>query len=113
MNIRKSLRIIFRNKIYSLLNIVGLAIGITSAALIFLWVGSKVNFNKAIPNLRNMYIGAYTYYPASGDCVTVFETTNSLAKTLDDEFPEVKKCSRYNDKTLIFVMRIYKKEISY
>lgn len=103
MNIRKSLRIIFRNKIYSLLNIVGLAIGITSAALIFLWVGSKVNFNKAIPNLRNMYIGAYTYYPASGDCVTVFETTNSLVKTLDDEFPEVKKCSRYNDKTLIFV----------
>lgn len=103
MNIRKSIRIIFRNKIYSLLNIVGLAIGITAAALIFLWVGDKLNFNKAIPNYRNMYIGAYTYYPVSGDCVTVFETNNSLAATLEDEFPEVKSCSRYNDETLIFV----------
>ena len=54
MNIRRSLRIIFRNKIYSFLNILGLAIGITSAALIFLWVESKVNFNKAIPNSRNI-----------------------------------------------------------
>lgn len=91
MNIRRSIRIIFRSKTYSFLNIIGLAIGITSAALIFLWVESKVNFNKAIPNYRNMYIGAYTYYPTTGDCVTVFETNNSLAKTLDDEFPEVEK----------------------
>lgn len=103
MNIRRSIRIIFRSKTYSFLNIIGLAIGITSAALIFLWVESKVNFNKAIPNYRNMYIGAYTYYPTTGDCVTVFETNNSLAKTLDDEFPEVENSTRYNDKTLIFV----------
>ncbi|KKB52850.1 hypothetical protein HMPREF1212_01007 [Parabacteroides sp. HGS0025] len=103
MNIRKSLRIIFRNKIYSLLNIVGLAIGITSAALIFLWVESKVNFNKAIPNSRNIYVGALHYFSASGECETYFETNNPLKKTLDDEFPEVKSCARYNDETLIFI----------
>ena len=103
MNICKSLRIIFRNKIYSLLNIVGLAIGITSAALIFLWVESKVNFNKAIPNSRNIYVGALHYFSASGECETYFETNNPLKKTLDDEFPEVKSCARYNDETLIFI----------
>lgn len=103
MNIRKSLRIIFRNKTYSLLNIAGLAIGITSAALIFLWVESKVNFNKAIPNSRNIYIAGLHYFSASGECYTSFEATNPLAKTLTDEFPEVKSCARYNDETLVFV----------
>lgn len=103
MNIRKSIRIIFRNKTYSLLNIVGLAIGITSAALIFLWVESKVNFNKAIPNARNMYIAGFHYFSAAGECYTYFESTNLLAKTLEDEFPEVKSCTRYNNETLVFV----------
>lgn len=103
MNIRRSLRIIFRSKTYSLLNIVGLAIGITSAALIFLWVESKVNFNKAIPNSRNIYMGAFNYFSASGECGTYFETNNSLKKALDDEFPEVKSCSRYNNETLTFI----------
>lgn len=103
MNIKRSLRILFRNKTYSLLNIVGLAIGITSAALIFLWVESKVNFNKAIPNSRNMYVSAFNYFSASGECETYFETNNPLKKTLDDEFPEVKSSARYYDRTLIFV----------
>lgn len=103
MNLRKSIRIIFRSKTYSLLNIAGLAIGITSAALIFLWVESKVNFNKAIPNARNMYIAALHYFSASGECYTAFESSNPLAKTLDDEFPEVKNCARYNEQKLIFV----------
>lgn len=103
MNIRKSLRIIFRNKTYSSLNIIGLAIGITSAALIFLWVESKVNFNKAIPNSRNIYVGAYHYFPVSNECITSFETNYLLAKVLDEEFPEVKSCTRYSDKSLIFV----------
>lgn len=103
MNLRKSLRIIFRNKTYSSLNIIGLAIGITSAALIFLWVESKVNFNKAIPNSRNIYVSAFNYFSTSGECETYFESNNSLKKALDNEFPEVKRCARYYDQTLIFI----------
>ncbi|MDP9080458.1 MAG: ABC transporter permease [Bacteroidota bacterium] len=34
-----------KNKVYSALNIAGLAIGIVSAALIFLWVEDEMNFN--------------------------------------------------------------------
>lgn len=103
MNIRKSIRIIFRNKTYSLLNIIGLAIGITSAALIFLWVGSKFTFNDAIPNSRNIYMGGLHYYLTSGECRSSLETNYPLAKTLEDEFPEVKSCARYNEQALVFV----------
>ena len=103
MNIRRSLRIIFRNKIYSFLNILGLAIGITSAALIFLWVESKVNFNKAIPNSRNIYVSASHYFPVSNECITSFESNSMLSKVLEDEFPEVKSCSRYSAQPVVFV----------
>lgn len=103
MNLRKSIRIIFRSKTYSLLNIAGLAIGITSAALIFLWVESKVNFNKAIPNARHLYVAGLHHFSNSGECYTGFESANPLAKTLDDEFPEVKSCVRYYDQKLIFI----------
>lgn len=95
MNIKKSLRIIFRNKIYSLLNIAGLAIGITSAALIFLWVESKVNFNKTITNSSNIYIAGAHYVNADEEYRTVFVSSNPLAKTLESDFPEIKRMTRF------------------
>lgn len=102
MNIKKSLRIIFRNKTYSLLNIAGLVIGITSAALIFFWVESKVNFNKAIPNSKNLYIAGAHYKKKSGEYFTSLESGKPLAEALKHDFPEVKRCSKYMKSTLIF-----------
>lgn len=102
MNIKKSLRIIFRNKTYSFLNIAGLAIGITSAALIFLWVESKINFNKAITNSENIYIAGRHDESASGEYSSGLETSNPLAIALKEEFPEVKRITRYNTGKLIF-----------
>ncbi len=103
MNLKKFLRIIFRNKTYSLLNIAGLVIGITSAALIFLWVESKVNFNKAIPNARNIYVAGLHYQTASNEYHSELETNYLLSKTLDDEFPEVKRSARYKGTELVFM----------
>ena len=102
MNIKKSIRIIFRNKIYSLLNIAGLAIGITAAALIFLWVESKVNFNKAIPNSGNIYVAGKHQEMSSGEYTSSLVTSNPLAKALEEDFPEIKYVTRYTQGKLIF-----------
>lgn len=104
MNIKKFLRIIFRNKIYSLLNIAGLSIGITSAALIFLWAESKVNFNKAIPNLENIYIAGAHYQNSLGEYTSSLQTSNPLSVALKEDFPEVKRVARYNESKLIFTL---------
>lgn len=103
MNMQKLLRIIFRNKTYSFLNIAGLAIGISSAALIFLWVESKVNYNKAIPGSENIYIVGRHYENNAGEVFTRLSSGNTLAEVLEDEFPEVKRCSRYSSASLAFV----------
>jgi len=41
-----ALRHLRTNKAYSALNIVGLAIGMACAAMIFLWVENEVNFDR-------------------------------------------------------------------
>jgi len=96
MNIRQSFRIIFRNKIYSILNIFGLTIGITSAALIFLWVEHQVNYNRAMPGSENLYrIGQHQHY---GDNIrTFFVAPGPLAETLNNEFPEIRRNTRLSD----------------
>ena len=102
MNIRQSFRIIFRNKIYSILNIFGLTIGITSAALIFLWVEYMVNYNREIPGSENIYmIGQHQHY---GDkIISPFVAPGPLAETLNNEFPEIKCNTRLRAENISFV----------
>ena len=96
MNIKQSLRIIFRNKTYSILNIFGLTIGITSAALIFLWVDHQANYNRAIPGSENLYvIGQHQHY--GNNIFTMFVASGPLPETLNNEFPEIRRNTRLSD----------------
>jgi len=104
MNLKKSLRTIFRNKTYSILNIAGLAIGITAAALIFLWVENKVNFNRTLPNSRNLYIVGTHSENNAGEKGTGFNTSNPVKQALEDEFPEIKRVTRYGVSTLELIL---------
>ncbi|MDR3060823.1 MAG: ABC transporter permease [Dysgonamonadaceae bacterium] len=103
MNIKQSLRIIFRNKTYGILNILGLTVGITSAVLIFLWVEYQMNFNREIPNAENIYkIGQNQRY---GDNInTFFVACGPLSRTLDESFPKIKRNTREYDTPQTFVL---------
>lgn len=103
MNFKKIFRIIFRNKTYSLLNIAGLAVGITAAALIFLWVESKVNFNKTIPGSENIYVAGHHVVNQAGEYNTYIISTHLLSDVFNDEYPEVVHNTRYFTENLIFV----------
>ena len=79
-----------RNKGYSALNISGLAIGITCASLILLWVEDEVNFDGVFPKQDLVY-----YVPTNqnfeGETYTFYSTPRPLAKDLKDEIPEITK----------------------
>src|ERR1700754_1277325 len=53
--IKTTLRSLFKNKVYSFLNIAGLAMGIACAALIFLWVEDEVTFNHNFSKREQLY----------------------------------------------------------
>lgn len=85
-----------RNKTFSILNIAGLAIGITCAALIFLWVEFNMNYNKSIKNLDNLYNVKNTQ--TFGKEVYTFSSTALLTKDLlETQLSSVISASRYSD----------------
>lgn len=54
--IKTAFRSLLKNKTYSFLNIVGLAIGITCAAFIFLWVEDEVNYDSVNVKKDRLFI---------------------------------------------------------
>lgn len=54
-NFKVSYRQLLRNKVYSVINIGGLAMGLTVAMLIGLWVQDELEFNKYHKNYENIY----------------------------------------------------------
>ncbi|HEY2727568.1 MAG TPA: ABC transporter permease, partial [Parafilimonas sp.] len=52
---KTTFRNLWKNKTYSFLNIFGLAVGITCAALIFLWVEDELNFNHNFARRDYLY----------------------------------------------------------
>ena len=95
MNIKQSLRIIFRNKTYSILNITGLAIGIACAALILLWVEDETTYND-FPKKKQLY-AQYQNQSYSGEIYTFKVAPNPLAAALKEEVAGIKNVMRYQD----------------
>jgi ABC-type antimicrobial peptide transport system permease subunit len=93
--IRQLFRIIFRNRTFSILNISGLAIGITCAALILLWVEYQINDNRSVPKIKQLYeIGQNQHY---GDVVrTFFVSPGPLSEALNSGFTGIRTSARYN-----------------
>ncbi len=50
-----TLRNLLRNKIYSFINIIGLASGISCSLLILLWVFDELSYDRFHPKLKNLY----------------------------------------------------------
>lgn len=86
-------RNILRNKTLSFLNIFGLAVGIASAALIFLWVEDELNYNHYFPNRNNLYVvkDKQTY---DGNTMVVDATPGLLAQAIKEETPGIKTTAR-------------------
>jgi ABC-type antimicrobial peptide transport system permease subunit len=82
-------RNLFRNKGFSLTNILGLAIGMTCTILILLWVQDEVTYNKFHSNYDNIY-----KIMATRDFNNqIFTTENMvlpLAQSIQKEIPQIK-----------------------
>ena len=90
---KTAFRNLWKNKGYTFLNIAGLAIGITCAALIFLWVENEVTWNHYFSNHDNLYKvkDRQTY---DGQTFTFDATPGPLAQGMKTEIPGIKNTAR-------------------
>ena len=90
-----AVRNIFKNKLYSFVNITGLAIGMAACILILLWVTDEINYNGFNKNLDKIFTIPQTqHYQTIGD-FTVAPTPIPLAPALKEEIPEIEYITRY------------------
>jgi predicted permease len=91
--LKTTFRSLWKNKGYTFLNIFGLAIGITCAALIFLWVEDEVNYNDYFSNKDNLYkIKNHQNY--DGTTYSFDATPGPLAAGIKNEILGIKRTAR-------------------
>ena len=85
-----------KNKSYSFLNILGLAIGIACAGLIFLWVEDETGFDQVHVKKERLYM-VLNNWPFSQHYSTYESTPGLLGPAIKKEIPGVANTCRINE----------------
>ncbi len=93
--IRLALRNILKNKVFALLNIVGLAIGLTASLFILLWIQDELSYENFNVNAGNIYrVEEDQFY--SGERYHVTVTPHPSGPVWKEKIPEIKEQTRIN-----------------
>ncbi len=101
--IKIAFRTLRKNKGYSFLNIFGLAIGITCASLIFLWVEDEVSFDSDFSKQDQVYY-VPTHQEYDGEWRTFNSTPGPFAEAMKTEIPGIVKASRTKHRDFLFAV---------
>ncbi|MGZ8537568.1 MAG: ABC transporter permease [Flavisolibacter sp.] len=102
-------RNLMKNKVYSFINVFGLAIGFTCCMLISLYLYNELSYDSYHKNAKHIYqLGTIFIKPGKdiGPEDITANTPANMGKTMQMEFPEIEKSTRLlktfaDDKTLL------------
>ena len=90
--IKIAIRNIFRHRLYSFINIGGLAVGVACTLLIFLWVRDETGFDRFHKNSHSLYRLNWDF-KMNGNEGTGSGTPPPLAAALAKNIPEVRRAN--------------------
>ncbi|MCB0491518.1 MAG: ABC transporter permease [Cyclobacteriaceae bacterium] len=91
-----ALRNIAKHKLFSLINIAGLSLGLTAAIILFLFARYQLTYDQYHSNADNLYIVYKERITPTGTQPT-YDTWHPLLGQLKADFPEVKTGTRINE----------------
>jgi len=91
--LKVALRVIRRHKVFSVINISGLAIGMACCILIFLWVQDELSFDQFHQNADHLYLVA-THERYGTTISTSSGTPSAMGPALKAEYPEIVDAAR-------------------
>jgi putative ABC transport system permease protein len=95
--LRTAWRNLKKHKVFSVINIAGLAVGMACCIMIFLWVKDELSFDRFHPNHNRLYLAVMR---TEGSWIT--SSGWALAPTLKREFPEIKNATRFAFRNVLF-----------
>ena len=91
-----STRILLRQKLYSAINILGLAIGMGVSLLIYQYIHFELSYDKFHTDAENIYRLTQTVIENGGVTAKGIDVTYGLGASIKEEIPEVKQMVRIN-----------------
>src|SRR5690348_6222329 len=109
-----ALRNIVRHKLYSFINIAGLAVGLACVIFILLFIRDELSYDKWIHDTQNLYRVEKTYYGPGRDPFDLAVLPFPMAAAMRDGIPEVAKATRldYTFMTLFAGDRQFREHIA-
>ncbi len=86
--IKIAVRSLLKHKLYSGINVFGLALGMACALLIGLWVRDELSYDRFWPNAKNIYFVRFQA-EYQGEIYTNFVTPGPLQEAIANDVPEV------------------------
>ena len=90
-------RSLLKGKSFSFINITGLAIGMSAAILILLYLQNEISFDKFHTNKNSLYEVYGLSDNTNGHSNAINQTSQPLAPALKQNYPEVEAASRVSD----------------
>ncbi len=94
--LKTAARILLKYKVYSFINILGLAIGLACSILILLFVKNELSFDRFHADKDNIY-RVNINEEQSGEMTSSAITTGAVGPSMLEEFPEVKAIVRLSN----------------
>lgn len=91
---KTAFRVFWRERVYALINVLGLTVGLSASALLLLYVESERSVNGFHRNLDQTY-QVLKHQRYSGDIQTSESIPGPLNTTFKDDFPEVEAIASY------------------
>jgi putative ABC transport system permease protein len=91
-----ALRILCKQKIYTVINIAGLSVGMACSLFIFLWVLDEYSYDRYHVNADRIF-RVISHWKAGDNEYFVALSPTPLAQALKDEFPEILESTRISD----------------
>ncbi|NRF40831.1 ABC transporter permease [Pedobacter foliorum] len=98
LNLKIALRNLWKHKTSSIINVVGLAIGLASCLLLLLYVSYEWSFDKKFKGSESVYQVMTNFVDAKGNNKgTVDLTSNAIAQVIKQEIPDIDAISRISN----------------
>jgi putative ABC transport system permease protein len=92
--LKTTLRNFYRHLSYTLINILGLTIGLATSVLIYLWIVDEFSYEKHYRDIDRIFAAVSNIKFSDGRLETGFHTSGLLAERIATDFPEVESAAR-------------------
>ncbi len=95
-NLKTAIRKLLNKKEFTLLNILGLTVGITTSMFILLWVQDELNYDAYHDDLDRLYGVWHDFHAPDGEIFTGSIQSAIIKEHLDENYPDFEKIARVN-----------------